>query len=1231
MKKISHLILVFICCFLVLPAHAILPECKIDRLKITKIETRKPAKGLAPETISIMNEVIDYAITWPIGAGVKKAAGKLWGFTGVALSKKVKDRAEFLFDAGDLIGGALLIPSPFESLYNQMWAELDGELSGQDDLIVRINGTRVVPGYLSWPYYPMVVGSTYPNTLFPKDISVSFFGSATIQLIEYDSGSGNDNLGEVALFDETDVPGVLGSDDPADPAGLINTDTLTLFSNTIEPGEDDEGAIYDVTYTVEPGMGVLSEIPERLLCDFNECRDAREPVPSYQWADYDGLKDCPTGYDYNNTIVENGNSFYVCELYPDVVSPATPEPCGATFEPLPVLGVGPYLTIGFDALNDGDIIVLKPRKMDSENSEGRFLASTYGQYLSRCTGCIPGDITLSDTAFVHILDPNRSAANWVVKKLDNGKIMLRAMDTGKFLSLCTDCVPGMSYPFEDSGQVESTNPNNVRAQFTLEPEIWLGAGFFTLRSFNDKLLTPCAGCVPDQNNINLRYSTVFLPDSGATPYDSIWEIKVRRKDPVNPAIYSADLTFDGEIKIKSNEVWQIHNSQTLTINSGATLIVENGGSIVNHGIINNKGTIVVGDLGQINNENGGVIYNDEIIKIIDGVINNKSGGVIDNSQANYVQNGGAIINNGAIYAPYDRFYGANPTINQPVKGFHLGPDFTGEFACAVFNGIWDNAAACSVTNAWVKENTTLHIARNVSLIINGTMTNDGVIKNYGEVDNANGNLRVCGNGTLQGNAPTSLGNIETPCVVSAEAQQCADFGGTWNQTIPNTCDITSNSTVLDGQVLTIRDGYTWNVSGILNNYGSLHIEANGELHVPGGTITNNKDNVSGYYGVITNYGLISIDYDDNIGIQGYIENYTSIYNHGSIVNGSGASGYIFGSGGFIDNFCGSVYTVVRYPNIPRNEYNSFSDLLCPPLDFDNDGTDDLLDAFPFDATETTDTDGDGVGDVADVYPNDPAEWANSDKDAVGDNADAFPDDPLETVDTDGDGVGDNADAFVDDPFETVDTDGDSVGDNGDAFPDDINESRDSDFDGVGDNTDAFPNDPDNSRLISVDAANAWILQSGMFMANRVPDPLPGGASLVNGLVNFKLSGGTVGTNAVLTFTYDAPIDPALVWWKYGSTADNDTPHWYVFAGAVISGNTVTLTVTDGGAGDDDLFANGSITDPGGLGMLPQVSDNTTVTYPDGGGSGGTMNLWFLFLLFSMRLLELKNKRKSKLL
>ena len=183
------------------------------------------------------------------------------------------------------------------------------------------------------------------------------------------------------------------------------------------------------------------------------------------------------------------------------------------------------------------------------------------------------------------------------------------------------------------------------------------------------------------------------------------------------------------------------------------------------------------------------------------------------------------------------------------------------------------------------------------------------------------------------------------------------------------------------------------------------------------------------------------------------------------------------------------------------------DLVCDPVDpdDDNDGVDDVNDAFPVDPYESSDLDGDGIGDNADpdddgdgyldgadAFPTDGTEWVDYDGDGIGDNADtdddgdgvedsldAFPLDESETVDSDGDGFGDNIDpdddddgvlddndSFPNDSTEAVDSDGDGVGDvqdddddgdgvldADDAFPLDPTESEDFDGDGIGDNSD----------------------------------------------------------------------------------------------------------------------------------------------------------------------------------
>ena len=86
------------------------------------------------------------------------------------------------------------------------------------------------------------------------------------------------------------------------------------------------------------------------------------------------------------------------------------------------------------------------------------------------------------------------------------------------------------------------------------------------------------------------------------------------------------------------------------------------------------------------------------------------------------------------------------------------------------------------------------------------------------------------------------------------------------------------------------------------------------------------------------------------------------------------------------------------------------------IDSDGDGVTDALDAFPSDASETSDTDGDGVGDNTDEFPNSVNESVDSDGDGVGDNADMFPSNSDQTIDSDGDGYGDNSEGIDGDAY-----------------------------------------------------------------------------------------------------------------------------------------------------------------------------------------------------------------------
>lgn len=152
---------------------------------------------------------------------------------------------------------------------------------------------------------------------------------------------------------------------------------------------------------------------------------------------------------------------------------------------------------------------------------------------------------------------------------------------------------------------------------------------------------------------------------------------------------------------------------------------------------------------------------------------------------------------------------------------------------------------------------------------------------------------------------------------------------------------------------------------------------------------------------------------------------------------------------------------------------------CSDPDDDNDGVNDVDDAFPKDATETTDTDGDGVGnntdtdddddgtpDASDDFPLDETRQNKSDQDNDGWESTQDPNDNNASVpaiafsDLDGDGLADEGGNTPDD-----DIDGDGVKNADDAFPKDKTETTDTDGDGIGNNKDS---DDDNDGVSDAD-------------------------------------------------------------------------------------------------------------------------------------------------------------------
>ncbi|MEN9490754.1 MAG: hypothetical protein RJA63_1203 [Pseudomonadota bacterium] len=110
--------------------------------------------------------------------------------------------------------------------------------------------------------------------------------------------------------------------------------------------------------------------------------------------------------------------------------------------------------------------------------------------------------------------------------------------------------------------------------------------------------------------------------------------------------------------------------------------------------------------------------------------------------------------------------------------------------------------------------------------------------------------------------------------------------------------------------------------------------------------------------------------------------------------------------------------------------------------------------------------------------------------------------------------------------------------------------------------------------------------SSFVSMSAVPEAPPPGYDFTNGLFQFSLAGCQPGQTIQVAITY--PSKPGAAYWKYGPTTADPSSHWYQIP-ASVSGNTITFSVTDGGLGDDDLSANGTIVDLGGPAIAPAAA------------------------------------------
>jgi len=180
------------------------------------------------------------------------------------------------------IGELPLTAKEVYDAFNEGWEQgdeavefIDKVTSGTDDLIININGDKIYPPNADH-------GSISAGETIQPNVPFDFDGNCRIQLIEYDWGSDNDNLGFIEVNDNVSP----GKDYRVEDALVFN---------------EDEGDLYKVTYRVE--RNDRGRDPKWMLCGTAACKECESDCcesDSNQGLDRDGdtedIRSCPPGF-----------------------------------------------------------------------------------------------------------------------------------------------------------------------------------------------------------------------------------------------------------------------------------------------------------------------------------------------------------------------------------------------------------------------------------------------------------------------------------------------------------------------------------------------------------------------------------------------------------------------------------------------------------------------------------------------------------------------------------------------------------------------------------------------------------------------------------------------------------------------------------------------------------------------------------------------------------------------
>jgi hypothetical protein len=1168
------------------------PEaCIIDRVNVNSIEALKTAGAFSSKGKLLTEKVINLGISFLFDTAIAQGLS----FTtsaGIGEALTWSNRALTATNASgidDYLLGANNFNDRKEGLVTEAAEALFSELADSereiDNLYMRINGRRVFPTSKASVetrkgdiYYPRASASFLRNTRAETDAECAIpywadlvtpgqypmrkcVAGASISIFEEDGGI-DDPLGSLNV-PYIDVPELAYIlDDVRDQTITEALDIIHSDRNLVLAPRAEDGSVYQIDWDIEQYRGSINDIPEILYLN--------------QFGMWDPLveKGPPSDSSIETRIPSYGQptcpaGYYQafggsCKLAPN---------CGSVITEL----------TDVSSLVDGSIIALRSTEdlRGEPRPEDVTVASltmpvVAGLYVKNTED--GGQAGSLSALLVNRLNPNRRDTQWLVRKVGGpNQYTLESKSTGKLLGPCTVGCGGAFALFNTlQSPTVSYEPGDPEAVWTIE----MDGDKFLFKAFDGSYLT------------YKKYDDTRVPDHvllrpGGITDRGKWNVVViprpikRVSGALSGAINATDLLIEPGQTLSINSGTLLQKTSTL-VNEG-TLIINSRLAIGRGSVLTNRGLIIVRNALQVDgfleNFDQLIVSNGRVF--IDGIVKNTVSGVIDNNFGGYWIGDGELFNQGEVFEAVPKLIYTD-SAGEPFRrgDVYLASINAGRTCQSTLRGEWDSVARkCTASGFEVASDEQFIIGEQVTLEVEGVSYNRGLIRNAGILDNSlplvpGSFAEVMNCGAYIGDNP--LAGL-APCVESAGATACFARGGEYSE-LSKKCVFSSRLTVSNS--LVIPRGETWEVS-------YLDIEPPGLVIVDEGASLR----IIGLYneGRLKNFGSIGLLggdlYDAVVENSGYIENQGQL---------SAEVDDFYGDSVFIQGCSAQplMPSIVQDPDSQRYFQPQQSQEItlqsnCVPLiigdvDSDDDGVPDVTDVFPFDGSETVDTDGDGVGDEVDIFPNDASEQ----------------------LDTDGDGVGDSADIFPNDATETLDSDGD----------------------GFGDNDDEFPRDRENYRALSVDESQGWISNAVQFLPSGVlPAKTDGELTMPFGIVSFRLEGGIAGSTATVTVSFDEELEEGMSWWKYGPILGNPIAHWYEFSGASISGNTVTLTITDGGEGDDDGEVNGVIVDPGGLGMLlPAVAPGAS---PPGASSHPVPVAPFWLLLILSGLMTLLGARK----